>query len=386
MFDRRLFLVLALLLFAANLRTPITAISPLFPQLSESLGLTNTSTGLLASLPLLIFAIASPIVGKVAIKLGISRLLGWALCLLNLGFLLRAAGSISALYIGTLFCAIGIALGNVLLPSWLKAYFPAQARTLTAWYALTMGLSAAAFAALSVPLAHHWGWQLALAAPFSVALLSAICWYHANRITKQTPVVMTHKFSASHSVWKNPIAWQVSAYMGLCSLTFYIVINWLPAILQDQGISATQAGVLHGGLQIAGALAGLLLSYQLKHVSLPVIASGHAVLVGVGMMGLLFIPQWPLLWCLLLGYSGGGVFIIALTLLSTVPDTAAESASLSGMSQSLGYLIASTGPILAGTLHEYWQSWVPVQWLFIMVCLIMAVLGLCASRHHHLNH
>ena len=54
---------------------------------------------------------------------------------------------------------------------------------------------------------------------------------------------------------RSVIAWQVTAYMGLQSFAFYVLVAWLPELLQDDGVAASTAGVLMGVLQAAGLLA-----------------------------------------------------------------------------------------------------------------------------------
>jgi CP family cyanate transporter-like MFS transporter len=46
------------------------------------------------------------------------------------------------------------------------------------------------------------------------------------------------------------------------------------------------------------------------------------------------------------------MFALALTLLVKVASTPAAAARLSGMALLVGYLLAATGPVLAGALHD----------------------------------
>jgi CP family cyanate transporter-like MFS transporter len=60
----------------------------------------------------------------------------------------------------------------------------------------------------------------------------------------------------------------------------------------------------------------------------------------------------PWLWATLLGLGVGGMFALALTLLVKVVSTPAAAAHLSGMALLVGYLLAATGPVLAGVLYD----------------------------------
>src|SRR5690625_7432092 len=55
-------LIIGILFIAFNLRPGITAVGPLIGTIRDDLGLANWSAGLLTSLPLVAFAIISPIV------------------------------------------------------------------------------------------------------------------------------------------------------------------------------------------------------------------------------------------------------------------------------------------------------------------------------------
>ena len=50
-------------------------------------------------------------------------------------------------------------------------------------------------------------------------------------------------------LWRSPLAWQVTAFMGLQSLQFYALTAWAPTLFVDEGRSATEAGLL---LSLAG--------------------------------------------------------------------------------------------------------------------------------------
>ncbi|MBF3275833.1 cyanate transporter, partial [Pseudomonas aeruginosa] len=58
-------------------------------------------------------------------------------------------------------------------------------------------------------------------------------------------------------LWRDPLAWQVTLYMGLQSSLAYIVFGWLPSILIDRGMTAVEAGLVLSGsvmLQLITAL------------------------------------------------------------------------------------------------------------------------------------
>jgi len=62
--------LVSMMLIAANLRLPITIIPPLLPKIEHALALPSAMGGLLTSIPLVTFAIFSPIIVKLAQRWG----------------------------------------------------------------------------------------------------------------------------------------------------------------------------------------------------------------------------------------------------------------------------------------------------------------------------
>src|SRR5665213_270970 len=226
---RPLLLVAGVLLIAASLRAPFTVVAPVLGLIRASFDLGTAGAGMLTALPLLTFALISPFAGLVARKSGLERTLGSALALIGGGIALRSLGPMWCLYLGTFAIGTGIALANVLLPSLIKRDFPHRIAGLTGAYAVTMGV-AAALAAWLPQLARHTPPAAGTAAP-----------------------------PRGGPVWRAALAWQVTAFMGINSFLYYFLVAWLPAILIDAGYSPTQAGSLHGVMQLAGAAPGLVL-------------------------------------------------------------------------------------------------------------------------------
>ena len=114
-----------------------------------------------------------------------------------------------------------------------------------------------------------------------------------------------------------------------------------------------------------------------------------ALLSGAGILGLL-IPGGAggaatVLWVSLLGLGQGASISLALTLFALRTADAKEAASLSGMAQSVGYLLAATGPFLFGVLHDLTRSWsLPLALLFA-VAVGMLLVGVAAGRNAHVT-
>lgn len=150
----RVLSVWALLVAAANLRPSLTGVGPLLDDIQAELGLAPVVAGLVTTLPLLAFAVISPVVPRVSAKRGSERVLALALMVLTLGIGIRWVPTTVSLFAGTVLIGVGIAAGNVLLPSLIKRDFPTKVGLLTSAYATVMGGVAAVASGVAVPISH----------------------------------------------------------------------------------------------------------------------------------------------------------------------------------------------------------------------------------------
>ncbi|MGP9568228.1 MFS transporter [Halomonas sp. AOP5-B2-8] len=378
-------LVVGILFIAANLRVPFTGIAPVLPLIQNDFGLSNSALGLLTSLPLLAFAAFSPLSASVARKFGIERTLFGALVVISLGILLRSAGSAWALYAGTVLIGTGIALGNVLLPGLIKRDFSTNMASMTGAYAITMGAAGAVGSAVIIPLTQAWGWPIALSLLVAVPLFALVLWL--PQLKKHDPVNLSGpKKSATVAVWKSPLAWQVTLFMGLNAMPFYVAVGWLPTILIDHGISATQAGSVHGTLQLATAIPGLILAATLRRLKDQKLAAvTTSLLVAISLIGLIYAPNLAMLWAALLGFGSGASMMLGLTFIGLRTKNAGDTAALSGMAQCVGYLMAAAGPLLLGQLHDWTGGWTAPLLTTAAIAVAGAFTGMMAGRNVQLE-
>ncbi len=317
-------------------------------------GLSNAALGLLTALPLLAFGCVSPLASVVSRRVGVERAVAMALVLLAAGTGLRAAESVVALYIGTGLMGVGVALGNVLLPVLVKRDFPAQTGPITSVYSSMMGLGTTAAAGLSVPLATVFGWRGALGIWVVPAAVALLVWL--PQLSRPRPVRRVRRPGGVtlRVLGRSRLAWQVALYMGLQSLTFYVIIAWLPDLLQSRGLSEAVAGWMLALSQATGILGTALIPVWAGRLAdQRRVIWTLAVLEAAGLGGLL-LPGGMLvaLWVSLLGFVLGGTFGLALTLLVLRAPDADSAGELSGMAQSVGYFVAAAGPPLFGYLYD----------------------------------
>lgn len=376
---------IGILLIAANLRAPFTGLPPLVGLISADLGLGTTAASTLTTLPLLAFALVSPFSAMFAREYGLERALLAALSAIAIGILLRSTGPVWCLYVGTGLIGAGIAVGNVLLPSLVKRDFPHNIAAMTGAYALAMGVAAALCSAAVVPLAQAWGWHGALAS-FIVLPAVAIAVWSIQLGARSQPAAGIAAATHGAKVWHSALAWQVTLFLGLNSTIYYVAIAYLPAILVDAGLSAERAGALHGVLQLATAVPGLMIGpilRRLRDQRIP--AATVAIMSAVALLGFLVAPQLALVWAILFGVGTGAGIILGLTFIGLRSDNAAQAGALSGMSQCIGYLLAAMGPLVIGALHEVLGGWqVPIG-LCIGLSILTAAIGLFVGRNRQVG-
>ncbi|ELR4455689.1 CynX/NimT family MFS transporter [Salmonella enterica] len=374
-------LIAGILMIATTLRVTFTGAAPLLETIRTDYGLSTAQTGLLTTLPLLAFALISPLAASIALRFGMERSLFAAMLLICAGIALRSLPSAALLFAGTAIIGCGIALGNVLLPGLIKRDFSQHVARLTGAYSLTMGAAAALGSALVVPLAlHGFGWRGALLMLMLFPLLAFLIWLPQWRTTR-TANLSSSRALHERGIWRSPLAWQVTLFLGLNSLIYYVIIGWLPTILISHGYSEAQAGSLHGLLQLATAAPGLAIPLILHRFNdqrwIAVLVS---LLCAVGAAGLWFVPGQAVIWTLLFGFGSGATMILGLTFIGLRASSAHQAAALSGMAQSVGYLLAACGPPVMGKLHDASGSWyLPLSGVTVLA-IIMAIFGLYAGR------
>ncbi|EBH5070530.1 CynX/NimT family MFS transporter [Salmonella enterica] len=374
-------LIAGILMIATTLRVTFTGAAPLLETIRSDYGLSTAQTGLLTTLPLLAFALVSPLAAGIARRFGMERSLFAAMLLICAGIALRSLPSAALLFAGTAIIGCGIALGNVLLPGLIKRDFSQHVARLTGAYSLTMGAAAALGSALVVPLAlHGFGWRGALLMLMLFPLLAFLIWLPQWRTTRSANLSSSRALH-ERGIWRSPLAWQVTLFLGLNSLIYYVIIGWLPTILISHGYSEAQAGSLHGLLQLATAAPGLAIPLILPHFNdQRWIAALVSLLCAVGAAGLWFVPGQAIIWTLLFGFGTGATMILGLTFIGLRASSAHQAAALSGMAQSVGYLLAACGPPVMGKLHDASGSWyLPLSGVTVLA-IIMAILGLYAGR------
>lgn len=396
-------LIIGITFIAANLRAPLTAVGPLVHEIRGSLHISNTLAGMITTLPLFAFAGFSPFAPRLARKFGTELVLLGSLIFLTFGIILRSLFGGVGLFLGTAILGLSISIDNVLIPSLFKQEFPERIGVMTGIYNVSMGLFGAIASGISVPVAAEsgLGWGGALSIWAALSFLSIILWIpQITRRRQETSIARETvgsdiKAKSKHvheeknkmesvngNLWKSPLAWQVTVYMGLQSMVLYCMVAWLPTILIQQGMDSSRAGFMLSLYQLASlpiAFVGSVLAGRKSNQRPLVIIASLCVLVGLlgiffGGAGLTF------LWVIMIGSGGALTFCLAIIFFSFRTRNADEAARLSGMAQSIGYLLAAFGPMLFGFLHDASNNWALPLIILIGLAVLCLFAGLGASR------
>jgi len=376
-------LIAGIIVIALNLRPALASVGPLIEEIRDSTGLSNTLLGLLTTLPLIAFGVVSTLTPLFTKRFGIGGTLLGSMILLTIGIALRSIEWIPALYLGTFLLGIAIALGNVLLPSLTKRNFSENSGFITSMYSSIMSVGAAIAAGLSVPLSDNLnlGWRGSLAVWGIISFIAIFVWMpQVGRLKKSSS---SRNFSvAMKKMVKSKLAWKIALFMGLQSMVFYTILAWLPVILQSRGYDAAFAGWMLSLSQATGIIGSLVIPYLAgKQKDQRGIVVFLVLLELVSLTGLL-LPQLGMvaLWVSILGIALGGTFGLALLFLVLRSHDTESATELSGMAQSIGYLVAATGPMLFGGIFDLTGNWDYALMLLFVFAFLKLYMGLGAGK------
>ncbi|GAA2442836.1 MFS transporter [Actinomadura vinacea] len=380
---------IGLVLLTVNLRAAITGISPMLGDLREVFGLSGIEVSVLTTLPVLCLGLFATLAPVLARRLGAEPAIAVSLLLITAGIVLRVVPARAALFAGTVLAGAGIAMGNVLMPAVIKRVFPRRVGSLTGMAMMLMATSGAIAAGLAVPMNDTAGWRWALAIWAVPSLVAALAWgplavggHRRTRAASDGPSGATASAPADQgSLLRSPLAWHITAFMGLAALMFYVLMSWLPQIMRDHGQPPATAGSMVSVMMIIGIPLGFFVPVLAARVrdQRPLVTA-ITVIMAAGLAGLLMFPGAAWVWVAVLGTATGSAFPLGFTLLSLRSPSPTVAARLSGMAQCGGYLLAGLGPLAVGVLHSATGGWQVSLGLLLALVVPELVFGWLAAR------
>jgi CP family cyanate transporter-like MFS transporter len=388
------FLFAGLVFFALNLRGPIVAVAPVLAEIRDDLGLSAATAGLLTSIPVLCFALATPLAAALIGRAGPERAVLVSLVGILVGTLLRAQGGFGVAVAGTVVIGIAITVGNVVVPVVVRRDFPApRVGIVTGAYTATLNVGAMLTSLGTAPLADLLGWRAAITAWAVLVVVAIIVWGQAvgwrrSVLGDRGPSFDVFEPPPSHSAsWRSLTAWLLMLAFGGQAFSYYGITTWLPTILHDlEGLDARSAGASSAVFQILAVVGAL---------GVPLLASrwrpGSVVaLVGVLWLampvGLLVDPSLWYLWSVIGGAAQGGGITIVFIIIVRMSRSDDQARGMSAFVQGGGYLLAATGPSIVGAVHEATDGWSAPLLVVAGSVLTLIAFGLVAAARVEARH
>ena len=397
----RVLLLGGIVAVALNLRTAVTSLGSVLGEVTEAWGFSGLLAGLLTSLPVAVFAVVGFGAPALARRLGPERSVAGAMLVAATGLALRAVTGSAALFLaGSALALSGAAVGNVLMPTLVKRYFPERTGSITALYTTALALGMTGGAALTGPAERAFGgdWRVGLGVWAGLALVAAPPWLALAGLTRVSGAAGLTRATGpagagpvvSSLLRRSRLARALTFYFGCQSLNAYVVLGWLPSVLVAAGQDPHAASLplaLVSAMTVPMSIALPALAVRrMQQRGLVVLTT--ACYAG-GYLGLLWVPAvagWPaaasgLIWlsAALLG-AGNGAFPLAVTLIGLRTRRPEVTTALSALVQSGGYLLAAAGPLMVGVLHQLSGGWRLPLLVLLATLLPQLLSGLRAAR------
>jgi CP family cyanate transporter-like MFS transporter len=380
-------LVVSIAALAFNLRAAITSLPPVFPELQTKLQLSSATITVLAAAPALCFGAFSGMAAWLSRRFGEERVLFGALIGVSAGLLLRGGLPRALLFPGSVLALGSIAIMNVLLSSMIKRRWPERAGLLIGAYLTALSAGAVIASLVSVPLFNRSGGsvELTLGLWGLPAVAATLMWISQLRFgppPRQPAVLGRAARRAGPRLYRYPLAWHVTAFMGLQSLLYYAAVSWIPELFRDRGDSAGTAGVLLAVMGLGNLLTSLVIpALAHRFASQQSLVAPAVVLTAAGLAGALWAPLGSaVFWMLILGAAQGSALGLGIFFtIARAPDPV-TAASLSSLAQSVGYLVSAAGPLAVGFLRTVTGSWTVPIVMLLVICAVELTVGLLAGR------
>lgn len=360
--------LLALVLAAINLRPGITSFAPLIERIASDLALSRGVISLVTALPVLCMGVLAPLAPRLAQRWGLERTICACLGLITLALLLRFAGELSVLLIGSAaLLGAGIAIAGPLLSGFIRQHFQQQTGRVVAWYSLSMTVGGASGAVLTAPaqdwLGHGWTWGLAIwALP---ALLAWLLWLGLPK----RAVAPVSGPAPSGLPWRASRAWLITVFFAIQAGLFYTLATWLVARYHEAGLSLLYSNNLFSLLMLVGLPSSFVLPWIAQRRN-----NRYELLLACGLcsglcLGMItFAPLLlPQLWAVLLGISLSGSFSLSMVLPLYEVESPLEVSRWTSMMLCAGYSLACVAPVLAGLGRDLGGNY---QWPFVAISVL----------------
>ncbi|MHC2186046.1 CP family cyanate transporter-like MFS transporter [Rathayibacter agropyri] len=381
--------VVAVALTALVLRGPIVAVAPVIDAVRGDLSLSSGQAGVLTSIPVLCFALATPLALLVIRRAGPDAAVTVTILGVALGTIVRSAGDVVAVVAGTVLIGVFITIGNVVLPVVIRRDVSAERIDLTTGvYTAALNLGSTITSLGTAPLALALGWRGALVIWLGLNALALVGWLLAvgpRAALRPAPRLVRGSGPAEPAprIWRSATVLALALCFSSQAFSYYGVTAWLPSLLVDRnGFSIATAGASSSVFQLAAVAGAVGIPLLVRRLG----PRGSILLVGLLWctvpIGLLLAPQLWALWCVLGGVAQGGGFTVVFVLVVRLSRSDAHASRLSATVQGIGYAVAATAPTVIGFAHDASGGWdAPLLTVLAATCSFLVCGTLAATRH-----
>ena len=381
-------IILGVIFLSLILRTPITSVGAILGPLKSILDINNTVAGFITTIPLIAFAIFSPMVAKISNKVGLEKTLLLAAIIISIGLGLRFHINTYVFFITTFIIGVGITIGNVLLPGLVKKYYPEKLGLMTGFYAVIMNIGAAVAAGISYPIlssnigGEKFSTGLAVNIWIIIAVINIFVYTAMSKNSSVSEIKDEHE--KVHGYFKYSKMWTIMLSMGLQSALFYCSVSWFAEIMISKDFSPETAGLLLSISQFAQFpstfIVPILADKVHNKLIIPVVITIGYLVSLVGMLYTSGNFVLMLTFIIIFALAGGGSFSYVMYLFSVKSRNESEAADISGLAQSGGYLLAAIFPPLLGYIRDS-SDWNKALYVLILTTAVSLItLVNCSSK------
>lgn len=390
-------LVATLLAVTLLMRGPVTAVGPLSEEIVGRLAIGYAEYGLLAALPIAVFGLVSFPAPGIGQRFGLKGAAAIAVLLLAAGSALRGVAFPEALWTGTLLVGAGIGLLNVVMPVVVKTWFAERLGLMMGIYTGVIGLSGSIGGLTAVPLARAFGgYEATMLAWAAAALAGLLLWAAFARFpadgrgdARGAGGLSKGGIFGFGALLRDPLAWSLTAVMGLQSLLIYTVCAWMPAFWRSIGMTAEAGGFWIFVYLVSGLPASIGTARFMKACGND--ARAALILAAFYLFGACawYWGETNVLWLVAgsvaAGAAQGSMLSVAFLLMAKKASNLGQMLAMSGLAQGAGYVAAGAGPWIFGALFERSASFA-LSFLFTgAVILLWGASGVAADRREKLR-
>lgn len=383
-------LTLSVVLIGMNMRAPVTTVPLMLNEIASSLSVKPGQLGILTTIPLIMFVLISNFASKTMAIFGLKRAITFAVALILLGSLLRLGVNMPMVLIGTAFIGIGVAHLNVFMPSFVTAFFPNKIGLYTSLYTMSTMLGTAIFNLLTAPIMIAFGWHAVMWILVLLPALALIIWMIAARFAQPVVADKPIKTKVAHEalhVWNNKKAWLFLGVFGLQATVNYTFVAWMPSLMAFHKISAGNIGIAMALYSLLGMIVSLMVPNLIVRLSKHGLSIAVLIVGAMGLVSALMLFNQNtgsvLFWLIvasIIGIMTSFFFLIAMTMFASKTKTPYQTATVSGMAQSGGYLISAIGPMIYGNAFQQNPIGLGQNIAYTILIILLVLVALAAVQ------